>query len=197
MSHQKLNEIFETYIVQLYAAAKRMIDNRDHQYADKVQDLVVLAYEEFIRKGNEGRTMSLSLLIHYMKLRKKEVQLEMRGYSRTDKTDVFNKRNYYEGKLELYSLNNPVYENGGRPYIDSFSADEDIQDSMIHEIDFNGLISTLTLKEKNIIEMKINGFNDNEIATALSIQIQTVKNILTRISLIITNKPSPQLSLPF
>jgi len=32
----------------------RMLDKRNPQYEDKVQDLVILAYEEFKRKAEQG-----------------------------------------------------------------------------------------------------------------------------------------------
>ena len=96
MLQNSLNSQFQSNSNTLYAAASRMLDKRNPQYEDKVQDLVILAYEEFKRKAEQGIIMSLPLLIHFMKLRKPEVQLEMRGYSRTHKKDVFNKRNYYE-----------------------------------------------------------------------------------------------------
>jgi len=197
MSHQQLNDIFEQYTAVLYAAAKRMIDKRNPQYSDKVQDLVILAYEEFIRKGNDGNIMDLPLVIYYMKLRRKEVQLEMRGYSRTHKTDVFNKRNYYEGKLELHSINNPVFECGGDTYGDIIQDGNDNDTSIAFEIDLKGKLSKLTPKEKSIIEMKINGFTEEEIANSLELQIYTVKNALTRISSIFTGRPSTQLTFHF
>ena len=116
MSHKSVNEIFQSYANTLYTAASRMIDKRHPQYEDKVQDLVVLAYEEFLSKAERGRVMDLPLLVHFMKLRKPEVQIEMRGYSRTHKTDVFNKSNYYEGKTELYSINSPVSGDGDETF---------------------------------------------------------------------------------
>lgn len=88
MSRQSVNEIFQSYANTLYTAASRMIDKSHPQYEDKVQDLVILAYEEFLSNAEQGRIMSLPLLIHFMKLRKPEVQIEMRGYSCTHKRDV-------------------------------------------------------------------------------------------------------------
>lgn len=113
MSHSQINNLFSSYINILYTSAKRLIDKRHPQYEDKVQDLVVLAYEEFMRNAVEGKIMQLPLIIHFMKLRKPEVMMEMRGYSKTKKIDVFNKRNYYEGKLELHSINNSANGNDG------------------------------------------------------------------------------------
>ena len=83
MSQNLINSQFQPYSNTLYAAASRMLDKRNPQYEDKVQDLVILAYKEFERKSEQGTIMSLPLLIHFMKLRKPEVQIEMRGYSRT------------------------------------------------------------------------------------------------------------------
>ena len=197
MSHQQLNDIFEQYTAVLYAAAKRMFDKRNPQYSDKVQDLVILAYEEFIRKGNEGNIMDLPLVIYYMKLRRQEVQIEMRGYSRTNKTDVFNKRNYYEGKLELHSINNPVFECGGDTYADIMRDGDRNEESLAFEIDLKEKVSHLSPKENTILEMKINGFTEEEIARSLAVQIHTVKNTLIRISSIITGISSTQLTFQF
>jgi len=197
MSHQQLNDIFEQYTAVLYAAAKRMFDKRNPQYSDKVQDLVILAYEEFVRKGNEGNIMDLPLVIYYMKIRKKEVQLEMRGYSRTNKTDVFNKRNYYEGKLELHSINNPVFECGGDTYAEIIQNGDDDEESLTFEIDLKERVEKLSPKEKTILELKVAGFADKEIARSLAVQIHTVKNTLTRLSSIITCRSSTQLTFHF
>jgi hypothetical protein len=79
MTSIALNKIFESYAATLYKAASRIIDKRHTHYEDKVQDLVVLAYEQFLRKANNGSIKDLPLLIHFMKLRKSEVQLDLRG----------------------------------------------------------------------------------------------------------------------
>ena len=53
MQQNSLNSQFQSYSNTLYAAASRMLDKRNPQYEDKVQDLVILAYEEF---KTESRT---------------------------------------------------------------------------------------------------------------------------------------------
>ncbi|MBI5021740.1 MAG: hypothetical protein HZB59_09900 [Ignavibacteriales bacterium] len=195
MSHQQLNQIFSQYISTLYNAAKRMIDKRHPQYDDKVQDLVILAYEEFIRKVNEGKIMELALLIHYMKLRKKEVQIEMRGYSRTNKTDVFNKRNYYEGKLELHSIDNSIFNGEGDTYADIIQDESNLEDYLHYKIDLDTRLSKLSEKERIIFMMKEEGYNDDEIAQAVSVNIQTVKSFIDRLLLEFSNKHSNQFTL--
>ncbi|MGB2867710.1 MAG: ECF-type sigma factor [Bacteroidota bacterium] len=187
MSHQSLNNIFYSYANTLYTAAARMIDKRNSQYEDKVQDLVLLAYEEFLRKADRGTIMDLPLLIHFMKLRRPEVQLEMRGLSRTSKTDVFNKRNYYEGKLQVYSI-----DNFDATYFRDVTNPEE---ELVSHIDFEEQLSSLMEHEQTIVLMKLTGYDENEIAQALSVQSQTVTNALKSLSATLSGKPSPQLSL--
>lgn len=195
MLHQQLNSIFAQYTPTLYNAANRMIDKRHPQFEDKVQDLVVLAYEEFTRKANEGKIMDLPLVIHYMKFRKAEVQIEMRGYSRTSKTDVFNKRNYYEGKMELYSIHNPVFDGEGDTYADVIPHDKDVEDELNFNIDLQRQLSVLTKTDRTIFEMKVAGFDDEAVVRTLSIQPHTLKVALDRISHLLIGKPQPQLEL--
>ncbi len=195
MSHQQLNSIFSNYTPSLYKAAQRMIDKRHPQFEDKVQDLIVLAYEVFTRKAGEGKIMELPLVINYMKFRRAEVQIEMRGYSRTNKRDVFNKRNYYEGRLELYSVHNPVFEGEDDTYADNISAAIDIETEVSFKIDIEQKLSHLSQNERTIIDMKVSGFGDEEISQCLSVQVQTVKNALNRLSSRISGISQFQLEL--
>jgi len=195
MFHQQLNSIFAQYTPTLYNAARQMIDKRHPQYEDKVQDLVVLAYEEFTRKANEGKIMELPLVIHYMKFRKAEVQIEMRGYSRTSKTDVFNKRNFYEGKTELYSIDNPVFDGEGDTYADIIRDESDCEREVSFKIDVQQKLCTLSENERLILDMKVYGYENDEISQWLSVNVQTVKNALPRLASIISGEPHPQLEL--
>jgi len=178
MSHQSVNEIFQSYANTLYTAASRMIDKRHPQYEDKVQDLVILAYEEFLSKAEQGKLMSLPLLIHFMKLRKPEVQIEMRGYSRTHKTDVFNKRNYYEGKTELCSINIPISADNEDTFADCIADEANLEEELSAQMDIEDKLSTLKDYEQTIVRMKLSGYDENEIAEALSVQPQTIKNAI-------------------
>jgi len=197
MSHQSLNEIFQSYADTLYTAASRMIDKRHPQYEDKVQDLVILAYEEFLSKAEQGRVMSLPLLIHFMKLRKPEVQIEMRGYSRTHKTDVFNKRNYYEGKTELYSIDSLISGDGEDTFADVLPDGTNLEEELIAQMDIDDTLSTLKEYEQTIVRMKLSGYDDHEIAQALSVQPQTVRNALQCICAKFFRESPAQISLSF
>lgn len=197
MSHQTVNEIFQSYANTLYTAASRMIDKRDPQYEDKVQDLVILAYEEFLSKAEQGKQMSLPLLIHFMKLRKPEVQIEMRGYSRTHKTDVFNKRNYYEGKTELYSINSPLSGDGEDTFADCIPDEANLEEEVSARMDIEDKLYGLKEYEQLIVRMKMSGYDENEIARALSVQPQTVKNAIKNLSAKLFEEAPAQISLSF
>jgi DNA-directed RNA polymerase specialized sigma24 family protein len=182
MQQNSLNSQFQSYSNTLYAAASRMLDKRNPQYEDKVQDLVILAYEEFKRKSEQGTIMSLPLLIHFMKLRKPEVQIEMRGYSRTHKKDVFNKRNYYEGKLELYSIDNPLKSESEETFAESIKNENNLEEEIFFQLEFQQKLASLHTNEQTILQMKMNGYNDHEIAQAMCIQSSTVKIALQNIA---------------
>ena len=195
MSHQEINQLFQSYAPTLYTAASRMIDKRHPQYEDKVQDLVILAYEEFLRKARQAQEMSLPLLIHFMKLRKPEVQIEMRGYSRTNKTDVFNKRNYYEGKTNLYSIDAPISRDGGDTFVDFIGDGRNLEEELIAKMDIEERLATLKSYEQTIIKMKFFGYDENDIARALSVQPQTITNALKVISMKVFEGAPAQIAL--
>ena len=195
MSHEEINELFQSYAPTLYTAASRMIDKRHPQYEDKVQDLVILAYEEFLRKARQAQVMSLPLLIHFMKLRKPEVQIEMRGYSRTNKTDVFNKRNYYEGKTNLYSIDAPISRDGGDTFVDFIGDGRNLEEELIAKMDIEERFATLKSYEQTIIKMKFFGYDENDIARALSVQPQTITNALKVISMKVFEGAPVQIAL--
>ncbi len=182
MQQNSINSQFQSYSNTLYAAASRMLDKRNPQYEDKVQDLVILAYEEFKRKADQGTIMSLPLLIHFMKLRKPEVQLEMRGDSRTPKKDVFNKRNYYEGKLELYSIDNPLNIESSDTFAESIKDEQNLEEEISFHLEYQERLASLHTNEQAILQMKMNGYQDYEIARIMCIQSSTVRSTIQNIS---------------
>lgn len=197
MSQNHINTQFQQYASTLYSIASKMIDKRNPQYEDKVQDLVILAYEEFKRKSEQGIIMSLPLLINFMKFRKKEIQLEMRGYSRTHKKDIFNKRNYYEGKYELYSLDNSLNDELIETFADNLKDEFNIEDEISFQIDLRNKFVSLRPPEILILQMKINGYNNNEISQIMSIEEETVRNSLEHIQSIIFDKKPIQYTFQF
>jgi hypothetical protein len=197
MSHEALNVLFQSYSINLYAAASRMLDKRHPQHQDKVQDLVILAYEEFIRKAENGMMMNLPLLIHYMKFRKPEVQIEMRGFSRTHKTDIYNKRNYYEGKLELYSIDNPFVK-GERveTFAESIRDERDLEHELCFHIDLQDRLASLSLNEQTIVRMKLDGYDESEIAQIMCVHPSTVRIALVNIAPKMMEQETLQCALP-
>jgi len=197
MSSESINSQFNQYAKTLYAAASRMLDKRNPQHEDKVQDLVILAYEEFKRKAEKGSIMSLPLLIHFMKLRKPEVQLEMRGDSRTNKKDVFNKRNYYEGKMELYSIDNPINRVSGETFAETLRDEMNLEEEISFQLEYQERLAALYTHEQTILQMRMNGYGNQEIAQALSVESDTIKNTLECIVLKMTDRKTVQCELSF
>lgn len=195
MSPKSLNSQFQQYANTLYASASRMLDKRSPQHEDKVQDLVILAYEEFKRKADQGSIMSLPLLIHFMKLRKPEVQLEMRGDSRTHKKDVFNKRNYYEGKLELYSIDNPLNFESSDTFAESIKDEHNLEEEISFRLEYQERLASLHTNEQTILQMKMNGYQDYEIAQIMCIQSSTVRSTIQNIASKMMEKKSSQYAL--
>jgi len=197
MSQNSLNSQFQSYSNTLYAAASRMLDKRNPQYEDKVQDLVILTYEEFKRKAEQGTIMSLPLLIHFMKLRKPEVQLEMRGDSRTHKKDVFNKRNYYEGKLELYSIDNHLNIESNETFAESIKDDKNLEEEISFHLEYQERLASLHTNEQTILQMKMNGYQDYEIAQIMCIQSSTVRSTIQNIASRMMERKTVQCELQF
>ena len=197
MLPESINSQFNQYAKTLYAAASRMLDKRNPQHEDKVQDLVILTYEEFKRKAENGTIMSLPLLIHFMKLRKPEVQLEMRGDSRTHKKDVFNKRNYYEGKMELYSIDNPINRVSGETFAETIRDEKNVEEEISFQLEYQERLASLHTHEQTILQMRMNGYTNQEIAQALSVESDTIKNTLECIVLKMTDRKTVQCELSF
>ena len=195
MLQNSINSQFQSYSNTLYAAASRMLDKRNSQHEDKVQDLVILAYEEFKRKADQGTIMSIALLIHFMKLRKPEVQLEMRGDSRTHKKDVFNKRNYYEGKMELYSIDNPINREAGETFAETIRDEKNLEEEISFHLEYQEKLASLHTSEQTILQMKMNGYQDYEIAQIMCIQSSTVRSTLQNIAPKMMEKKTVQCEL--
>jgi DNA-binding NarL/FixJ family response regulator len=132
-----------------------------------------------------------------MKLLKPEVQLEMRGYSRTHKKDVFNKRNYYEGKLELYSIDNPIKSESEETFAESIKDENNLEEEIFFQLEFQQKLASLHTNEQTILRMKMNGYNDHEIAQAMCIQPSTVKIALQNIAPKMMEQKTVQCELSF
>jgi DNA-directed RNA polymerase specialized sigma24 family protein len=197
MEHTELNKQFTSYAETLYAAAKRMLDKRNPMYEDKVQDLVILAYEEFKRKAEQGTIMNLLLLIHFMKLRKPEVQLEMRGDSRTHKKDVFNKRNYYEGKYELYSIDNTINDESGETFAESIPDEHNHEEEIIFHLDYQTTLASMQKVEETVVQMRLHGFENYEIAQSLNVHSSTIQQTLDHLSETVSHQKKVQCELQF
>jgi len=117
-----------------------------------------------------------------MKLRKPEVQLEMRGYSRTHKKDVFNKRNYYEGKIELYSIDNPLNIESDETFAESINDDKNLEEEISFRLEYQVRLASLHTNEQTILQMKMNGYQDFEIAQIMCIQSSTVRSTIQNIA---------------
>ena len=157
MLHYLLNWVFASYTDSLYAAASRIHNKGSIYYKDKVQDLVVLAYEEYDRKFHQGIVLNLPLLLNFIRYRKPEVLLDMRGYSRSPKKDIFNIRNRVEREVVLLSID--ADHQPEHSYMDLIRDETNLEDEILSRIDFQTKRKGLSEQENRILQMRLDGYN--------------------------------------
>ena len=99
--------------------------------------------------------------------------------------------------MELYSINNPVFDGEGNIYADIIQDERNLEDEVCFKMDMRQKLSTLSENERVILKMKVSGYNDEEISQSLSLHVQTVKNAISHLSSKICGKSQPQLELSF
>jgi DNA-binding CsgD family transcriptional regulator len=83
--------------------------------------------------------------------------LDMRGYSRSSKKDVFNIRNRVEEKLALLLID--ADHQDGYAYADLIRDETNLEDEILTRIDFQTKRERLSEQEDRILQMRLDGYN--------------------------------------
>ncbi|MCP3683820.1 MAG: sigma-70 family RNA polymerase sigma factor [bacterium] len=171
--------------------ASRIIAQGDQ---DLSQDLLAMSFKNYQNTlQNHGKALTVAELTNFMKNRSKELKSCKRysfGHGRKmAKYCVFNKLNYYSGEVEIHHIHheddagNSEDPNDGCGTINSFLATKNLFDYVAFKITFEEFIKTLPLFDRQVLQLRIAGYNYTELARLLKSSYTTIRNSLKNTAL--------------
>ena len=151
---------------------------------DLMQDILCMAYTNFCRTFENGRTLTPGELINYMGLRAGEIKNGSRQHfgNRSTKTtnDVFHPRRYLEGDVQILHFEEEEQEDGFNYRIKGLSTNS-VEERAIFRADFDRFLLTLPEREKKMLLRRIDGYNRKEICDDIGCSYWTFHQKLLRI----------------
>ncbi|MCP4726585.1 MAG: hypothetical protein GY863_16185 [bacterium] len=161
---------------------------------DLSQNLLAMSFQNYKNPlQNHGKALTVAELTNFIKNRSKELKSCKRNYfghgRKMAKYDVYNKRNYYSGEVEIHHIhyeddqNNSEDPNEGTGTINSFLATRHLFDYAAFEITFEEFIKILPLFDKQVLQLRVAGYNYTELARLLDSTYSTIRNSLIKSAL--------------
>ncbi|MCP3686047.1 MAG: hypothetical protein GY861_25660, partial [bacterium] len=159
----------------LLVSLQKQADKISGRDKDLSQDLLAFSFQNYRNTlKRHGKKLTIAELTNYMKNRCKEIKSCKRhsfGHVRNwAKYDVFNKRNYFEGEVEIHHIHhedkadNSEDPNDGHGSINSFLATRHLFEYVAFKITFEEYLKTLPLFDKQVLQLRISGYSYTELA---------------------------------
>ncbi len=166
------------YLLSLQEQAKR-ISQGDK---DLSQNLLAMSFTNFQNASAKGKELSIGELVNFMKNRSKEIRSGSRipfgSVSGKTTDDVFHKKNYYSGSLEIMSLD---YDDEDIP---NFQVSiKDLGETIAFNLTFEAFLKTLHPVDRRILQMKLAGYKYREISEAIKVSYISTRDRLKYIGL--------------
>jgi len=157
--------------------------------ADIAQNLLAWNIVNCESASAKGKILSIGEQVNFMKHRNGELRSGIRrdfGHGRYHANeDVFNKKLYYAGEVEIYHLqheddaDHEENPHDGKGNITAFTSIKDVEASCIFSLDFEMFLANLSEKEKSVFLKRLEGYNIAEIAKDLMLDVTTIRRWLT------------------
>jgi hypothetical protein len=180
--------MFQNMVQPLLAQANRIAKHDD----DLAQNIISMAFLTYNSALNRGKSLSIAELVNLMKYRAGDLRSGKRLYfgNTSNKTthDVYNPCNYYNGDVELLSLDFSTNDNecseessNGLGELTAATASRDCSNNVLFEIGFAEFFKQLTSTNRRILRLRLHGFNCSEIGRMVDFRGKTVQVRLKKI----------------
>jgi len=180
--------MFQNLLPPLLAQATRIAKHDP----DLAQDILAMAFCTYQSALRIGKNLSVGELVNLMKYRAGDIRCGKRlhfGNISTKTThDTYNPRNYYNGDVELLSLDFTTHAGDyeectyeGRGQLTLATATRDLSDSVLFEIGFAKFFRQITPINRQILNLRLLGFNCSEIGQVVDFRCETVQVRLKKI----------------
>ena len=160
---------------------------------DLKQDILAMSFDSYQRARERGNNLSVGELVNFMKYRAGSLRsgerLSFGNRSTKTTNDVYHKANYFNGQVEILSLN---YQNGeeeiespadGRGMFNEFIATKEFTNEVLFRIGFEDFLDQQSLLDQKILQMRHDGYTLNEIAQATGLSKEVLYGKLHQMKL--------------
>lgn len=180
--------MFQNLVPPLLAQANRIARHDD----DLAQDILSMAYCTYQNASKRGKNLSIGELVNLMKYRAGDIRsgkrLHFGNISNKTTEDVYNPRNYYNGYVTLLSIDFTIHEGeyeersfDGQGELTIATATRDLSDSVLFEIGFERFFRRITPINRQILLLRLEGYNYSEITRLVDFCGETVPARLKKI----------------
>jgi len=151
---------------------------------DIAQDIQAMVFCTYHRALERGKELSIGELVNVMKYRASDIRKGARphfGNISTKTTNcVFHPRNYFNGDVELLSLDFQQNESDDSDKGDytTLTATRNFADNILFEISFRRFIRKLDSESRRILRLRLEGYKNREIAKQIGLRIHIVEECL-------------------
>ena len=160
---------------------------------DLRQDILAMSYYSYQKAQERGKELSIGELVNLMKYRagglRSGERLSFGNRSNKTTNDVFHKGNYFNGHVEVLSLDYQTSDDegenpgDGKGMYNEMVSTNDFTDAVLFQIGFENFLNRHNLINRQILQMRFEGYNLSEIAQATGLCIHSISRKLHDIEL--------------
>jgi len=156
---------------------------------DIAQDIQAMAYSTYQRALDRGKDLSVGELVNVMKYRASDIRKGARPHfgniSTKTTNDVFNVRNYYNGDVEIVSLDLQQNESddNDKGHYTALTASRNLSDNVLFDIGFDWFMKKLDPVNRKILQLRLENYKYSEIAAMIGLGIYSVRRRLQMIGM--------------
>lgn len=180
--------MFQNMLPPLLVQADRIAKHDD----DLTQNIIAMAYSTYESARGRGKNLTIGELVNVMKYRAGAIRsgkrLHFGNISNKTNHDVYNSRNFYNGDLKLLSLDFTMHDGeyeecsfDGQGQLTIATSTRDLSDSVLFEIGFTKFFRQITSTNRQILRLRLLGFNCSEIGRVFNFRGETVSVRLKKI----------------
>jgi hypothetical protein len=152
---------------------------------DLSQDILSMSYDSYQRAQKRGKNLSIGDLVNLMKYRAGSLRsgerLPFGNISNKTTHDVFHKGNFFNGNVEILSLDYDDENPGdGRGIYNSTIATQDFTDAVLFNIQFKQFLDHQSPVNRRVLQMRYEGYTLAEIAKEVGLHATSVGERLKR-----------------
>jgi len=180
--------MFQNMVQPLLAQANRIARDDD----DLKQDILSMAYCTYKSALIRGKDLSIGELVNVMKYRAGDLRcgnrLNFGSISKRTRQDVYNKRNYYNGDVKLFSIDFTMHHSEDKEQsfnrsreLTNATGRKDESDAVLFQIGFERFFQQLTPEDRQMLVLRLKGYNYSEIKRLVDFDVGRVQTHLKKI----------------